>query len=160
MGSGGGILGDRALAVLAGFHRWVILVSRGRLGWRIGRLVTVELHTTGRRTGRRRTTILSAPVVEPDRIVLVASKGGSDRHPAWYLNLVADPDVVIELREGRRAMRARTASPDEKAELWPRVTSAYPGYARYQERTHRDIPVVICEPRATDATTATGRTTG
>lgn len=150
MGSSGAILGDRALAVLSGFHRWIIRVSRGRLGWRIGRLITVELHTTGRRTGRPRTAILSAPIVEPERVVLVASKGGADRHPAWYLNLVADPDVVVDLRDERRALRARTATPEEKAELWPRVTAVYPGYAHYQERTSRDIPVVICEPRPPD----------
>lgn len=150
MRSSGAILGDRALAALSGFHRWIIRVSRGRLGWRIGRLATVELHTTGRHTGRPRTTILSAPIVEPGRIVLVASKGGADRHPAWYLNLVADPEVVIDLRDERRALRARTATPEEKAELWPRVTAAYPGYAHYQERTRRDIPVVICEPRPPD----------
>lgn len=148
MASGGGILGDRTMAALSGFHRWVIRVTRGRLGWRIAGMTTVELHTTGRRSGLPRTAILSAPIVEPARVVLVASKGGSDRHPEWYLNLVAHPDVVIDLRDERRALRARTATPEEKAELWPRVTAAYPGYARYQERTRRDIPVVICEPRA------------
>ena len=147
MGSTGGILGDRALAALSGFHRRVIRVTRGRLGWRIGRLVTVELHTVGRRTGQRRTAVLSAPIVEPDRVVLVASKGGADRHPAWYLNILAEPDVVVGFRAGSRAMRARTASPTEKAELWPRITSAYAGYARYQQRTRRDIPVVVCEAR-------------
>ena len=150
MGSDGGVLGDRALAVLSGFHRWVIRVSRGRLGWRIGRLVTVELHTIGRHTGLPRSAILSAPIVEPDRVVLVASKGGADRHPAWYLNLVDHPDVVIDLRDGSRTMRARTATPEEKAELWPRVTAVYPGYAHYQQRTRRDIPVVICEPGEPD----------
>ena len=147
MASGGGVLGDRTMRVLSGFHRWVIRVTRGRLGWRIAGMTTVELHTTGRRSGRPRTTILSAPIVEPERVVLVASKGGSDRHPAWYLNLVAHPDVVIDLRDERRALRARTATRAEKAELWPRVTAAYPGYAHYQERTRRDIPVVVCEPR-------------
>ena len=60
---------------------------------------------------------------------------------------MAHPDVVIELVDERRAVRARTATPGEKAELWPRVTAAYPGYARYQARTRRDIPLVICEPR-------------
>ena len=89
-------------------------------------MTTVELHTTGRRTGEPRVAILSAPIVEPERVVLVASKGGSDRHPAWYLNLVADPDAVIDLRDERRVVRARTATPEEKAELWPRVTAAYP----------------------------------
>lgn len=147
MAPGGGILGDRTMAALSGFHRWVIRVTRGRFGWRIAGMTTVELHTTGRRTGEPRVAILSAPIVEPARVVLVASKGGSDRHPAWYLNLVADPDAVIDLRDERRVVRARTATPEEKAELWPRVTAAYPGYAHYQERTRRDIPVVICEPR-------------
>jgi deazaflavin-dependent oxidoreductase (nitroreductase family) len=151
MASGGGILGDRTLAALSAFHGWVIRVSRGRVGWRIGRLTTVVLHTVGRRTGLARTAILSAPVVEPERVVLVASKGGSDRHPAWYLNLVAQPDIVLDLRDGRRAMRARTATAAEKAELWPRVTAVYPGYAHYQARTRRDIPVVICEPRVPSA---------
>ena len=144
---GGGTLGDRAIVILSGFHRWVIRVTRGRLGWRIAGMRSVILHTIGRRSGLPRTTVLSAPIIEPARVVLVASKGGSDRHPAWYLNLVAHPDVVIDLRDDRRALRARTATPEEKAELWPRVTAAYPGYARYQERTRRDIPVVICEPR-------------
>ncbi|HEU4757569.1 MAG TPA: nitroreductase/quinone reductase family protein [Agromyces sp.] len=147
MASGGGIIGDRLMRALSRFHMWVIRVTRGRLGWRLAGMTTVELHMTGRRTGQARTAILSAPIVEPGRVVLVASKGGADRHPAWYLNLVAHPDVVIELVDERRAVRARTATPGEKAELWPRVTAAYPGYARYQARTRRDIPLVICEPR-------------
>ena len=138
------------MAILSGFHRRVIRASRGRLGWRLAGMATVELHTVGRRSGQPRTTILSAPIVEPDRIVLVASKGGSDRHPAWYLNLVAHPDVVLDLHDRRRALHARTATADEKAQLWPRITAAYPGYARYQERTRRDIPVVVCEPRASE----------
>lgn len=147
MASGGGIIGDRLMRALSGFHMWVIRVTRGRLGWRLAGMTTVEVHVIGRRTGRPRTVVLSAPIVEPGRVVLVASKGGADRHPAWYLNLVAHPDVVIDLRDERRAVRARTATPDEKAELWPRITHAYPGYASYQARTRRDIPVVICEPR-------------
>ncbi|GAA2021700.1 nitroreductase/quinone reductase family protein [Agromyces tropicus] len=147
MASDGGILGDRWLARLSGLHRWVIRMTRGRLGWRIGGMTTVELHTTGRRSGRPRSAILSAPIIEPGRVVLVASKGGADHHPAWYLNLDADPDVVVELRDGTRRMRARTATRDERAALWPRVTAVYSGYAHYQERTRREIPIVICEPR-------------
>ncbi|WP_353829075.1 nitroreductase/quinone reductase family protein [Agromyces sp. SYSU T0242] len=148
MGSDGGILGDRGLAIMSGLHRWLISVTGGRVGWRIGRMPTVELHTTGRRSGRPRSAILSAPILEPDRIVLVASKGGADHHPAWYLNLVADPDVEVGLRGSVRRMRARTATRDERAALWPRITAAYPGYARYQQRTRREIPVVVCEPRS------------
>ena len=107
----------------------------------------VELHTTGRKSGRRRSVMLTSPVFEPDRLVLVASKGGDDRHPDWYRNLVAEPDVEITVEGELRPFRARTASPSEKAELWPKVVAAYKGYAGYQRRTTRDIPLVICEAR-------------
>ena len=147
MASRGGILGDRTIAALSRFHRWVLGATRGRIGWRIGGMPIVRLHTIGRHSGLPRTTMLSAPIVEVDRVVLVASKGGSDRHPAWYLNLVASPEAVVDLRDGTRDVRARTASPTEKAALWPRIVTAYAGYARYQRRTRRDIPVVICESR-------------
>jgi deazaflavin-dependent oxidoreductase (nitroreductase family) len=77
----------------------------------------------------------------------VASKGGDDRHPFWYNNLVAQPEVDLTIRGVTRPFRARTASSAEKAALWPRIVAAYPGYGAYQGRTERDIPVVICEPR-------------
>src|SRR6266581_1895164 len=90
---------------------------------------------------------LSAPVIDGDRVVLVASKGGDDRDPDWYRNLMAHPEIELTVAGRRRPMQARRASPDEKAELWPRVVAAYPGYSGYQRRTERDIPLVICEPR-------------
>ena len=80
-------------------------------------------------------------------MVLVASKGGDDRDPDWYRNLIAQPDIELTMAGQRRPMRARRASPQEKAELWPRVVAAYAGYGGYQRRTERDIPLVICEPR-------------
>jgi len=91
--------------------------------------------------------MLTAPVVDGDRVVLVASKGGDDRAPDWYRNLLAQPEIELTMAGQRRPMRARRASPAEKAELWPRVVAAYSGYAGYQRRTERDIPLVICEPR-------------
>ena len=91
--------------------------------------------------------MLTAPVHDNGRYVLVASKGGDDRHPNWYLNLVAHPEVELTVRGSTLLMRARTATPAEKAELWPRIVGAYSGYATYQTKTSRDIPVVICEPR-------------
>jgi deazaflavin-dependent oxidoreductase (nitroreductase family) len=91
--------------------------------------------------------MLTAPVIDGDRVVLVASKGGDDRDPDWYRNLLADPDIELTLAGRRRPMRARRASPEEKAELWPQVVAAYQGYGSYQGRTERDIPLVICEPR-------------
>ena len=79
------------------------------------------------------------------RVVLVASKGGDDRNPDWYQNLQSHPDAELVINGERRAVRARTASAAEKAELWPKIVAAYDGYADYQQRTNRDIPVVICE---------------
>ncbi len=107
----------------------------------------VELHTTGRKSGSRRSCMLTAPIHDEQRTVLVASKGGDDRDPDWYGNLVAEPDIELTIAGTTRPMRASTASAEEKAELWPQIVSAYKGYAGYQSRTTRDIPVVICEPR-------------
>ena len=112
----------------------------------------IDLTTTGRKSGQPRTSILTVPVAEDGRLVLVASRGGDDRHPAWYLNLRDNPEVTVTDRAGARPMRARVASAEEKAELWPRITGSYKGYARYQERTDRDIPVVILEPASGDTT--------
>jgi deazaflavin-dependent oxidoreductase (nitroreductase family) len=139
-------LADALMAGMNLIHRAVLTLSGGRVGWRLGRMTAVELHTIGRSTGRPRSTLLSAPIRDGDRFVLVASKGGDERHPQWYLNLVANPDVELTVKDNTYRMRARTASPAEKAELWPRIVSVYPGYARYQRKTSRDIPVVICEP--------------
>jgi deazaflavin-dependent oxidoreductase (nitroreductase family) len=127
-------------------HRAAMRASGGRLGSNLLGMPALELHTVGRRSGQRRSVMLTAPVLESDRIVLIASKGGDDRHPDWYANLVADPSVEITRDGITTRWRARTATPEEKAELWPRVVGAYRGYAGYQRRTDRDIPVVICEP--------------
>jgi len=128
-------------------HKGVLKLSGGRLGWHVGGMTAVELRTTGKRSGQRRTVMLTAPIIEDDRVVLIASKGGDDRHPDWYHNLVAQPEVEITTEGTTRPMLARTATSEEKAELWPRIVAVYKGYAGYQKRTERDIPVVICEPR-------------
>ena len=138
---------DLTMRAMNGVHRMLLALSGGRLGWTIGTMQTVELHTTGRSSGQRRSTLLTAPVHEDGKYVLVASKGGDHRHPFWYLNLVAEPAVDLTIRGVTRPFRARTASSAEKAELWPRIVAAYPGYGAYQGKTDRDIPVVICEPR-------------
>ena len=110
-------------------------------------MTIVELHTTGRRTGRERTVLLAAPVIEAERIVLVASKGGDDRNPDWFENLLAQPDAEVTIGRRRRAVRARVASETEATDLWPRVVAAYGPYASYRRRAKREIPLVICEPR-------------
>lgn len=130
--------------LVTSLHTALFRVTRGRLGGRLGRVEQVLLTTTGRRTGARRTTPL-AVLVDGDRLVLIASNAGSPGHPDWYLNLSANPDVVVERGRERLRLRAHTATPQERAILWPRAVALYGGYARYQRRTAREIPVVVCE---------------
>jgi deazaflavin-dependent oxidoreductase (nitroreductase family) len=104
------------------------------------------LTTTGRRSGKRRTTPLGY-LPDGDRRILVASFGGDDRHPQWYLNLKAHPEAEIQVGSETQLVRAATATVEEKAELWPRVVELYSGYEGYQRRTTRDIPLVILTPR-------------
>jgi len=140
-------LADVGLKTMSRVHRAIVHLSGG---WVLGSafgMPFVELHTVGRKSGQPRSTMLAAPVIDGDRVVLVASKGGDDRDPDWYRNLVAHPEIELTMAGRRRPMRARRASPAEKAELWPRVVAAYRGYGGYQRRTERDIPLVICEPR-------------
>ncbi|MEL6890342.1 MAG: nitroreductase/quinone reductase family protein [Actinomycetota bacterium] len=128
-------------------HRTLVSVSGGRIGGSIGSMPVVKLTTTGRTSGKPRTVMLTAPIQEGDRWVLVASKGGDDRHPDWYRNLVATPEVTLEPTGGEpRELIARTASADEKDAMWPDIVAAYKGYQGYAEKTDRDIPVVIAEP--------------
>lgn len=138
---------DRGAKLMNRAHRLVLTVSGNRLLASPFGMPTVKLHTIGRKSGLPRSCYLTAPVHDSDRVVLVASKGGDDRHPDWYRNLEAHPDAELVIHGHRRTVRARTASVEEKAELWPQITEAYRGYASYQQRTSRDIPVVICEFR-------------
>jgi deazaflavin-dependent oxidoreductase (nitroreductase family) len=138
---------DLGFRAMSRAHKALLIVSGGLIGWSLGSIPVVELHTIGRSSGRRRSTMLTAPVHGDGRYVLVASKGGDARHPQWYLNLVANPDIELTVKGRTMPMRARTASREEKAELWPAIVAAYRGYESYQRKTARDIPVVICEPR-------------
>ena len=129
-----------------GIHRVIFNVSKGRIFGRAFGMPIVELVTTGRRSGKARATMLSVPIIDGDRLVLVASFGGDDRHPAWYLNLRSNPEVRVTIAGSTRTMIARIAAEEERAELWPQIISVFEGYARYQKRTERPIPVVILEP--------------
>ncbi|MBA3742919.1 nitroreductase family deazaflavin-dependent oxidoreductase [Sporichthya sp.] len=131
--------------VLETGHRTLLTLTGGRFPKRLGGMETLELHTIGRKSGQRRSTLLTTPIFDDRRVIVVASKGGHDEHPDWYKNLAANPDVEITLAGETRKMRARTAAPAEKAELWPQIVKVYSGYAGYQQRSDRDIPVVICE---------------
>lgn len=140
---------NSTLTAMNAVHRAVIALSRGRLGWRLGGAPALRLTTTGRRTGEPRSVMLTSPVQLGDALVVVASRGGDPQHPAWFLNLVAEPSVLVA-RDGAppRPMRARVMSDAERAEHWPVVVDAYPVYARYQQRTDRTIPLVVLEPTA------------
>ena len=133
--------------VMSRSHRTILRLSGGKILNSAFGMPAVELHTIGRTTGKKRSTMLTSPVHDDNRVVLVASKGGDDRDPQWYGNLTANPDVEITIGGVTRPFRARTATAEEKSELWPQIVSAYKGYGGYQEKTQRNIPVVICEPR-------------
>jgi F420H(2)-dependent quinone reductase len=104
------------------------------------------LDHVGAKSGRKRTTPL-AYLADGEDLVIVASKGGHPRHPAWFHNLRSNPAATVQVGSVRRAIQARVASPEERRRLWPRVVQAYSGYAGYQDRTEREIPLVILEPR-------------
>lgn len=128
-------------------HRTLMKLSGGRFGWELIKMPVVELTTIGRTSGLPRTVLLTAPYTEGDRYVVVASRGGDDHHPAWYLNLVANPQVEVTTKaHGKRAMTARVATPEERAELWPVITGKYKNYAGYQSKTTREIPLVLLDP--------------
>jgi deazaflavin-dependent oxidoreductase (nitroreductase family) len=105
---------------------------------------TLLLTTCGRKSGKRRRTALIYGV-DGDCLVLVASRGGHKNHPSWYLNLVENPEVEVQVGADKFSARAHTASPEEKARLWPLMTSIWPAYDDYQARTEREIPVVVLE---------------
>ncbi|HWR85431.1 MAG TPA: nitroreductase/quinone reductase family protein [Rhodoglobus sp.] len=141
------MVSDRLLSGMNRVHRFVIRVTGGRLGWQAGRMPVLELTTTGRRSGQPRSLLLTVALVLDDTYVVVASRGGDDRHPAWYLNLVEHPEVEVSIKgRPRERRRARVASAGERAELWPRVERSYRGYRAYQRRTSRQIPLVLLEP--------------
>lgn len=127
-------------------HRALLKLTGGRFPKSILGMEPVELHVLGRTSGQRRSTMLTAPICEPTRVVLVASKGGHPDHPDWYKNLVAHPDVELTIDGVTSQWRAHTADDDERTELWPRITKAYKGYEDYQRNTDREIPVVVCVP--------------
>ena len=142
----------RIIKVMATTNVWLYRWTHGRLGgtWRIGAgfrnpVPICLLEHRGRKPGRLRTT----PLVyheDGDRVVVVASQAGRAEHPMWYLNVTADPEVVVQRGRKRQRMRARVADEAERAALWPRLVALYADYDSYQSWTDRVIPVVVLEP--------------
>jgi deazaflavin-dependent oxidoreductase (nitroreductase family) len=143
-------LADRSWPLLRrmmGGHAAIYRATNGMIGQRFPGLPPILLlDHVGARSARRRTTPL-AYVSDGDDVILVASKGGYPRNPAWFHNLMANPDTQIQVGSSRRQVHARVADPEERKRLWPEVVKAYGGYDDYQRRTDREIPLVILEPR-------------
>lgn len=141
-------LADRTwptLVRLMGGHTKVYRATRGLIGHRIpGLAPMLLLDHVGARSGVRRTTPLLY-VEDGSTLFVVASKGGYEKHPAWLHNLRAHPDTTVQIGSRRHAVHAREASAEERVRLWPKAVAAYSGYRGYQERTQREIPLVILE---------------
>jgi deazaflavin-dependent oxidoreductase (nitroreductase family) len=132
---------------MTGANNVVYRLSHGRVAGNVPSGAPIcLLTTTGRRTGRRRTVPLLYLPYRDDQMALVASRGGMSAHPAWYLNLLAEPRATVEVGAQRREVVARPATHSEKAELWPALTAAYRHFDAYRRRTDREIPVLILTP--------------
>lgn len=137
---------DLSLKTMNAVHRTALRLTGGRLGWSVGGMAVVELTTIGRKTGEPRTVMLTSPYQEGSTWVVVASRGGDDRPPAWYLNIAANPEVEVAFQGGpSQHVRAHIATAQERARLWPLVTGNQSRYAGYQARTAREIPLVLLE---------------
>jgi deazaflavin-dependent oxidoreductase (nitroreductase family) len=122
-------------------HAWLWKLCGGRLDNAFGKLPLMMLTTTGRKTGRCRTT----PVLylqDETSLIVVASFGGNDMHPAWYLNLEKCPDAEVIVKGEHRKVLARKLSPEEKKIIWPRLVQLYPQFENYQQQTRREIPLM------------------
>jgi deazaflavin-dependent oxidoreductase (nitroreductase family) len=143
-------LADRSWPVLRKLmqgHVAVYRLSGGLIGHRfLGSPPTLLLDHVGAKSGTKRTTPVFY-VDDPPNVVVVASKGGYPQNPAWYHNLRANPDTEVQIGRERRRVRARVATEAEHERLWPMAVATYSGYAGYQQRTEREIPLVILEPR-------------
>lgn len=138
---------DRVVAVVTALHVRLYRGTDGRLGHRLPGMPTILLlDHVGARSGRRRTTPLLYTAVDDD-LVLIASKAGAPRNPAWLHNLRAHPEVTVQVRDEVHAVRAREAGPAERDRLWALAVRTYPTYDSYRARTDRHIPVVVLTPR-------------
>jgi deazaflavin-dependent oxidoreductase (nitroreductase family) len=138
---------DLTLKAMNGIHRALLKVTGGKFGWEAGKMPVLELTTTGRKSGQPRSVMLTSPLQEGDTIVVVASRGGDDTHPAWFLNLRDNPAVEVAYKgASKQPMRARVANAEERARMWPLVTADHKNYAGYQTKTTREIPLVLLEP--------------
>jgi deazaflavin-dependent oxidoreductase (nitroreductase family) len=142
-----GSVGLRVWNAITGANVAAYRLTGGRVGGRWKRRNPILLlEHVGRRSGERRTTPL-VYTTHGDDLLLVASRGGSDRNPGWLHNLRANPDTSVRVGRERRDITARVASAEERETMWPLLVEANPDYATYEEQTDREIPVVVLSPR-------------
>jgi len=127
-------------------HVGLYKASGGRASGHIGKMPVLLLTTTGRKSGKQRTKPLGY-VKDGDDYLLAASNAGNDFFPSWWLNLKASPVAEIQVGSQRLAVNARKASPQERERMWPKFVAVYKGYAGYEKKTDREIPVVILTPQ-------------
>jgi deazaflavin-dependent oxidoreductase (nitroreductase family) len=127
-------------------HTFLYRATGGRIGHSAGKITNLLLTTRGRKSGESRTVAL-AYMADGERFVVVASNGGADRHPAWWLNLRADPNATVEVGDRTVRVSAREATGEERTRLWPELKAVNPFYGNYEQITERRIPVVVLEPR-------------
>jgi deazaflavin-dependent oxidoreductase (nitroreductase family) len=132
---------------ITGLNVWIYRKTNGRIGGNFDGAPLCILHHKGAKSGQARETPLTY-LPDGDKVVLIASYGGAPKSPAWYFNLKAHPDIEIERNGRREAMTVHQADAAERTALWPRIVDMYPGYDTYQQRTEREIPVMVCVPRS------------
>lgn len=138
---------DLVLKSMNNVHRMILKVSGGKFGWTAGNMPVLELVTIGRKSGQERATMLTSPLQGDDTTVIVASRGGDDHNPAWFLNLKDTPEVTVKWKGGEpQAMTATEATEEERERMWPIITEKYTNYAGYQKKTDRQIPLVLLTP--------------
>jgi deazaflavin-dependent oxidoreductase (nitroreductase family) len=137
-------IGLRGMSVL---HRTLYRLTGGRVVGKVWNLPILLLTTTGRKSGTARTTPLCY-FPDGDDLVVVASNGGMDWYPDWWLNLLSDPQATVEIGRTRRRVVARAASPEERTRLWTALTAVAPGYLEYERRTSREIPLGLLRPES------------
>ena len=138
---------DLQLKAMNTIHRAMLKVSFGRVGWNVANMPVLELTTTGRKSGLPRSVMLTSPLQEGATYVVVASRGGDDKAPAWLYNIEAEPvvEVVVNGKQ-KQQMTARVATAEERARMWPLVIADHKNYEGYQKRTDREIPLILLKP--------------
>jgi F420H(2)-dependent quinone reductase len=137
---------DLGFRILGSVHTRVYRLTGGKVGGQLGKLPVLLLTTTGRKSGQPRTQPL-AYTQAGDGYAVIASKGGAAQHPLWYLNLRANPVAEVTVGRETRKVRARDVQGQEREQFWRALADLYPGYDRYAQKTSRQIPVVVLEPR-------------